>query len=167
MKTQWIKQASLFTALGLVILIAKPVWADTEINVKVNVGAPPPIVLEAPPTMLFLPGPGVYVAVEIGYDLFFRNGHYYYFHNSHWFSATGYGGPWGKIKHLPPGLTKFKLKELHSLRDKEFKAFKTKGTAYKGKQLKAISKAAKKSKKPGTKPGMGPRTKKGGKGKKK
>src|SRR2546425_9811538 len=53
--------------------------ARAQVHVNINIGPPAPVIVEAPPQMLFLPDPGVYVAVGVPYDVFFISGHYYYF----------------------------------------------------------------------------------------
>jgi len=58
--------------LALVIVVPTPTMAG--VNVNVGIALPPPIVA-APPDVVLLPGaPGVYVAPDIGVDLFFWNG---------------------------------------------------------------------------------------------
>lgn len=124
--------------------------ALAEVNVNINIGvpAPPAVVVEAPPAMVFLPQPGVFVAVGIPYSIFFISSHYYYFHNDHWFRSTGYGGPWIQVKHksLPPGLRKYKIHQLHTFRDREFKVYREHGPKYKGRHFIADDKHGHKSK---------------------
>lgn len=138
--------------------------ALADVDVNIHVGGPPAVVVTSPPTMLFLGEPGVFVAVGVPYDLFFLTGRYYYFHGNQWYWAAGYGGPWVVIQmhQLPHGLQKFKIKQLVDFRDREHKAYKSKGAGYKGKQFIAV-------KGPGPKsagPAKGPAMKEGkGKGK--
>ena len=106
-----------------------------EVHVNVNIGAPPPIIVQSPPPMLFLPEPAVYVAVGLPYDIYFLGGRYYYFHGDNWFWAPGYGGPWVHVVHssLPPGLQRYKVVKLHEYRDREYKVYKVQGPGYRGK----------------------------------
>ncbi len=111
-----------------------------EVNVNINIGIPvaPAVVVEAPPEMIFLSQPGIYVAIGIPYSIFFISGRYYYYHNDHWYWANGYGGPWAHVKHhkyLPPGLRKYKIHELHTFRDREFNVYREHGSRYKGKHF--------------------------------
>ena len=112
-----------------------------EVNVNINIGVPlpPAVVVEAPPVMIFLSEPGIYVAVGIPYSIFFLSGRYYYYHNDHWFWAPGYGEPWVHIKDksLPPGLRKYKIQQLHAFRDREFELYKVHGDNYRGKHFNA------------------------------
>jgi hypothetical protein len=114
-------------------LLATP--ANSQVNINVRIGDPPPVVVYSPPTMVMLPEPQMYVAVGIPYDIYFISGRYYYLHGGHWFWGPAYGGPWTYIavNSLPPGLRKFKLQQLHEFRDREYKIYKVKGPAFRGK----------------------------------
>jgi len=59
--------------------------ANAQVHINVNIGPPPPVMVQAPPPMLFLPEPGIYVAAGTSYDIFFSSGRYYYLHGDHWF----------------------------------------------------------------------------------
>lgn len=124
--------------LTLCIVIAGS-KASGEVNVNINVGVPvpPAVVVEAPPAMIFLSQPGVYVAVDVPYYIFFVSGRYYYFHNDHWYRSHGYRGPWTNIKRkvLPPGLRKYTIHQLHDFRDREFVVYKDHGPGYKGRHF--------------------------------
>src|SRR5688572_21346896 len=113
--------------------------AHAEVNINVNIGAPPPVVVVERPTMLYLPEPGVYVAVGVPYDIFFMSGRYYYFHGNNWFWASGYGGPWVHVVHksLPPGLQRYKVVQLHGFREREYRVYKVQGPKFKGKRFDA------------------------------
>src|SRR3989337_4423152 len=134
-----IKRLTSYIAILTLLIAITGSQALGEVNVNVNIGVPmpPAIVVEAPPAMIFLPQPGVYVAVGIPYSIFFFSSHYYYFHNDHWFRASGYGGPWAQIKYksLPPGLRKYKINQLHTFRDREFEVSREHGPGYKGKHF--------------------------------
>jgi len=124
--------AALFLALASGFL---PVFAGTEVHVNVNIGAPPPVIVQAPPPMLFLPEPAVYVAVGTPYDIFFIDGRYYYFHQNNWFWAAGYGGPWVHVVHtgLPPGLQRYQVIKLREYREREYRVYRVQGSNFKGK----------------------------------
>ena len=121
----------------LITITGSQALGEVNVNINIDVPVPPAIVVEAPPAMIFLPQPRLYVAVGIPYSIFFFSSHYYYFHNDHWFRAPGYGGPWAQIKYksLPPGLRKYKIHELHTFRDREFNVYREHGPRYKGKHF--------------------------------
>jgi hypothetical protein len=112
-----------------------------EVNVNINLAPPPPVVVEAPPQMVFLPEPGIYVAVGIPFDVYFVSSRYYYVHGGNWFWAKGYGGPWthAVYKSLPPGLRKYKVEQLHKFREREYKVYKVQGPKFKGKHFVAVA----------------------------
>jgi|SRR5438093_6456424 len=119
----------LMLALGL---SATP--ARAQVSVHVHIGEPPPVVVYSPPTMVLLPEPQMYVAVGVPYDIFFVGGRYYYLHESHWFWGPQYGGPWSyvEVERLPPGLRKFKVKQLHEFREREYRVYQAQGPNFSG-----------------------------------
>ena len=116
----------------LVVCLAMP--AHAQVNINVHIGEPPPVVVYSPPTMVLLPEPETYVAVDVPYDIYFVSGRYYYLHGDHWFWGSGYSGPWTYVafEGLPPGLRKFKVKQLHEFREREYRVYKTKGPKFGG-----------------------------------
>jgi hypothetical protein len=50
-------------------------------------------------------------------------------HAGHWFWGPAYGGPWTyvAVEKLPPGLRRYKVKQLHDFRDREYTVYKVKG----------------------------------------
>ena len=114
--------------------------AHTQVNVNVNIGPPAPVVVEAPPQMLFLSDPGVYVAVGIPYDVYFVGGRYYYFHGDNWFWARGYRGPWTYVEYrrLPGSLRKYHVIRLREYRDREYKVYRVQGASFRGKHFYAV-----------------------------
>jgi hypothetical protein len=127
--------------LSMILGAALPALAGTQVNVNVNIGPPAPVIVEAPPQMLFLPDPGVYVAVGIPYDVYFIGGRYYYYHGDHWFWGPGYRGPWTYVEYrtLPPGLRRYKVVRLREYRDHEYRVYKVKGNDFHGKYFVAVA----------------------------
>ena len=85
-------------------------------EVSVNINLPAPVIsLPAPPHMVWLPGPRVYIAFESPHQIFFHNDNYYLYDNDVWYVSQGYGGPWAHthVKHLPPGLHKYRREQWH------------------------------------------------------
>jgi hypothetical protein len=121
--------------LGLLLsvgFVATPALAQVSVNV--HIGEPPPVVVYSPPTMVLLPEPQMYVAVGVPYDIYFISGRYYYLHGGHWFWGPGYGGPWTyvAVERLPPGLRKYKVKQLHQYRDREYRVYRAEGPRFRG-----------------------------------
>ena len=136
----WRYTKYLITLLGLSVLVSTPARAEMGVNLNINVGVPPPIEVEAPPSMVYLAEPGVYVAVGVPYDLFFVGGRYYYYHGDHWFWARGYGGPWVYVadRSVPRGLRRYDIARLHAYREHEFQRYTTEGPRYRGRHFAAV-----------------------------
>jgi hypothetical protein len=111
--------------------------ARAQVSVNVHIGEPPPVVVYSPPTMVMLPEPQMYVAVGVPYDIFFVSGRYYYFHDDHWFWGAGYGGPWTYVgvERLPPGLRRYKVKQLREFREREYRVYQVQGPNFGGRHF--------------------------------
>jgi hypothetical protein len=135
------KSSGLLLLLLLMLGAALPALAHAQVNVHVNIGPPVPVVVEAPPQMLFLSDPGVYLAVGIPYDVYFIAGRYYYFHGNNWFWARGYRGPWTYVEYraLPPGLRKYKVDRMREYRDHEYRIYTVQGQKFNGKHFYAVA----------------------------
>jgi len=143
MKLQ-IKRSAIITMVFIALLCTAPtkgLWAAAgpQVHVNINIGAPPPVVVYSPPTMVYLAEPAAYVAVGIPYDIFFVSGRYYYRHNNDWFWAQAYNGPWSYVSYraLPTGLRTYNVTRLHQFRDREYRVYRTQGPAFKGRHFEA------------------------------
>jgi hypothetical protein len=121
--------------LGLMLSIgflAMPAFAQVSVNV--HIGEPPPVVVYSPPTMVLMPEPQMYVAVGVPYDIYFVGGRYYYLQGGHWFWGPGYSGPWtyAAFETLPPGLRRYKVKQLHAFREREYAVYRVQGPRFGG-----------------------------------
>ncbi len=70
-------------------LLPAPAAARTDIQIGINIGAPPQLVV--------VPGTPVYYAPALPYNYFHYGGQYYLFHNDAWYFAPTYNGPWALI----------------------------------------------------------------------
>lgn len=109
MKSSHERSYAIATLLTAAFLATQPLRAD-EIKIRLPAPPVPKIVLPAPPPMIWLPGPQVYVAHESPHPIFFHGGQYYLFHQDVWFIGPAYAGPWTviKVRQVPPGLRKFR-----------------------------------------------------------
>jgi len=89
----------LFVPLMLVVLTLSfpPESARAEVNLNINIGAPPVVVAE-PANVALIPGSGVYFAVDSGPDLFFHAGFWWSPRGDRWYRAEMYNGPWVVVK---------------------------------------------------------------------
>lgn len=74
---------------------------------------PPPPPAGYYPDMVWLPSPGVYVALGYNDPLFFYGGLYYYLYGGHWYSGPRYNGPWRLHGAPPPRLHQFRERNWH------------------------------------------------------
>jgi len=125
--------------LGLLLslVLSDAVLASSQVNVQVNIGAPPPVIVRERPTMVYLAEPGAYAAIGIPYDIFFEGGRYYYVRGNDWFWGPGYSGPWTYVTYnrVPPGLRRFKVERLREFRERENRVYVVQGRAFKGKHF--------------------------------
>ena len=127
--------------LSLVLSGLMAPTADAQVHVNINIGPPPPVIVQAPPPMLFLPEPAIYVAAGTPYDMFFIDGRYYYFYGDNWFWGLGYGGPWTYVTYrtLTPGLRKFKVRQLREYREREYRVYRVAGPNFNGRHFYAAA----------------------------
>jgi hypothetical protein len=93
----------LFGTSGLLASVAPAPAADVSINVNFPA---PVVVLPAPPQMVWVSAPGVYIALGAPQQIFFQDDQYYLYEHNTWYAAPGYGGPWVHVtvNVLPRGL---------------------------------------------------------------
>ncbi|MBI3454883.1 MAG: hypothetical protein HY002_03720 [Candidatus Rokubacteria bacterium] len=97
--------ASIVIAAAAGLLGATPAQADS-LSIGINIGSPPPpppVVVATPPQLVVIPGTPVYYAPGLNVNFFFHKGRYYTFHESAWFVAAAYNGPWTfvAVEHVP------------------------------------------------------------------
>lgn len=83
-------------ALLVATSVAMPAPARSQVNVQVNIGQPPPVVV-ARPVLVPVQASPVYYAPSHGSDLFFYDGRYYTHHHDQWFYASRINSPWVAI----------------------------------------------------------------------
>ncbi len=106
------KQLVAAVSVGLWLLTAPGLGNAADISVHINIPAPV-VMLPAPPQMVWIPGPQVYIAYGSPHEIFFDDDRYYLYDHDAWYASVGYGGPWGhvEVSHIPPGLRKHRHAE--------------------------------------------------------
>jgi hypothetical protein len=79
--------------LALVLLCAGAASAG---DVNVNVGWPPPLIVEKP-RVVVVPETKVYRAPSLEFNVFMFGGRYYSLHNDQWFVTAKVGAPWTHV----------------------------------------------------------------------
>jgi hypothetical protein len=77
--------------------IMNPGKADAGIDVNVNIGFPPAIMIPAAPELVLIPKTNSYIIPDIDVDIIFHNGYWYRPHRGYWYRADSYNGPWINI----------------------------------------------------------------------
>ena len=95
------KKAALRTILLVAMLVA-PIPAVAQVSISVGVPLPPPIVFQAPPSVIVLPDtPDVYAVPDIDVDLFFYNGWWWRLWEGRWYRSHSYDRGWAFFDHVP------------------------------------------------------------------
>jgi hypothetical protein len=93
----------IIVVLTAFVAMMVPVSAMARVNVNIGVALPPPIVA-GPPSLVVLPGaPGVYVAPDLGVDLYLWNGWWWRPWEGHWYRSRHYNRGWNYYGRGVPG----------------------------------------------------------------
>lgn len=82
-----------FAILAVLVLAGVPAAARGEVNLNINIGAPPVVVAE-PAAVAMIPGIGVYFVPDSDPDLFFYAGFWWSPRGDRWYRSRASRGPW-------------------------------------------------------------------------
>jgi len=85
----------------LIVTLAGPASAATNVDVSVHIGLPPPIVFPAPPALIVIPETYVYVVPDTGVDIFFYNGWWWRPWEGRWYRSRHYNTGWVYYRRAP------------------------------------------------------------------
>lgn len=99
----------LLALLGVIVLFSGLGHASDN-QIRIPLPPLPKIVLPAPPPMIWLPTPKIFVAHKSPYPIFFHSGQYYLHDQDNWYIGPGYAGPWNGVhsKKVPKNLRTFR-----------------------------------------------------------
>jgi hypothetical protein len=80
--------------LWAVVVLAPTAGRAGDVNVDVNIGSPPPVVVAQPPWLQPVPQTPVYYAPSVPYNIFYYDGRYYSYHDDDWYWTASVRGPW-------------------------------------------------------------------------
>ena len=86
----------LFAVAVVVVALLAGVAAAQDVNMSINVGWPPPLIVEKP-RVVVVPETRVYRAPNLEFNVFMFGGKYYSMHNDHWYVTARVGAPWTPI----------------------------------------------------------------------
>lgn len=97
-------------------------------------GAPPPLVVDQAPQFIYLPALGLYMSVEIPYDIAYVEGGYYLYSAGYWYSSRSYRGPWALVpaRRLPVALRRHRYVDIRDFRNREYQEFQQDRAHYRG-----------------------------------
>ena len=130
----------IFLLLSITILLgATSAWSSdvrvgADIHIRLGDPAPAPYVVSRPPLFLYPQDLGFYVAVGVPFGLFYVDDMYYAPRGGVWYGARHYNGPWYHVKpgHLPPGLVKYRYRDVIHWRDVEYRNYMRDRDHYRG-----------------------------------
>jgi len=89
---------ALYIFIIVVLLgIIHPGRGNAGVDVHVNIGFPPPIMIHAEPELVLIPRTNAYIIPDVDIDILFHNGYWYRPHKGYWYRADSYNGPWISI----------------------------------------------------------------------
>ena len=95
------KKFGVMLAIVMALFIV-PCLAQAQIDIRISIPLPPPIVFSAPPEMVVLPETEVYVAPDYDQDLYFYQGFWWRFWLGRWYRSLIYDSGW-EFYHGVPG----------------------------------------------------------------
>ncbi|HJV66740.1 MAG TPA: hypothetical protein VJ550_13460 [Geomonas sp.] len=96
--------------------------------------APPTLVVEQAPRFIFAPELGLYVAVDVPYDMTYADGGYYLYNAGYWYYSPSYWGPWtfAPRRELPAGLRRYRYQQVRQFREHEYRSYLRDRDHYRG-----------------------------------
>jgi len=85
----------------VIALFIVPCLAQAQIDIRINIPLPPPIVFSAPPELVVLPETEVYVAPDYDQDLYFYQGFWWRFWLGRWYRSLYYDSAWEFYHGVP------------------------------------------------------------------
>lgn len=128
----------------LLLAVIAATTAQAELNISVNIGAPPPrrVIVSTPPHIRFEIAPlfiassllGFYVGVDTPYDILFYSDYYYLYYSNSWHRSHHHNGPWLEVpyRELPPGIRKHRIEQIRSYREREYRKYNHDRKHYRG-----------------------------------
>ena len=87
----------------MIVVISVPLQSIARVDVRVNIGLPPPIAFVHPPEVVVLPHThNVYVVPGLDMDLFFWNGWWWRPWQGNWYRSHNYDHGWVFYNTVPP-----------------------------------------------------------------
>jgi len=83
------------------LVVFLPVVAMAQVQVRINIPLPPPIIFPAPPHVVVIPETDVYAVPDVDADIFFYSGWWWRPWEGRWYRSRYYDRGWGHYKGAP------------------------------------------------------------------
>jgi len=104
---------------------------------RVVLPPPPAVLFERPPLFLAPPSLGIYVGVDVPYDIVFSDNFYYLNYHNVWYRSGSYNGPWVGVRQerLPLVVRRQGVEYIRVHRDREFRHYRRDHDHYRGRHF--------------------------------
>jgi len=137
------KKTVLVLVASVVVAVSS---AQAEVSLNVNIGVPAHrVIVSSPPSVrfevapLFIASPqlGFYVGVDTPYDIIFSSDYFYLYYGNSWHRSNNHNGPWVEVpyRQLPPGISKHRIEQIRSYRDREYRVYRKDRDHYRGRSF--------------------------------
>ena len=92
---------SILGALLMAAVSVASLPASAQVDVRVGIGLPPPIVFATPPELIVIPETYVYVVPDVADDIFFYEGWWWRPWGGRWYRSRAYGSGWAYYGGVP------------------------------------------------------------------
>lgn len=91
----------LLGGLLLTLVTIVPIPTIAQIDIRISIPLPPPIVFPAPPEVIVIPNTYVYVVPDIDIDIFFWDGWWWRLWEGRWYRSRYYDRGWVYYRYIP------------------------------------------------------------------
>ncbi|MBP7230821.1 MAG: hypothetical protein KBA28_02730 [Syntrophaceae bacterium] len=87
--------------LMIIVVIPVLVSAQMDVQVRINIPLPPPIVFPAPPAVVVIPETDIYAIPDVHDDIFFYDGWWWRPWEGRWYRSRHYDRGWAYYNRMP------------------------------------------------------------------
>ena len=91
----------LFKIVFLAFVVLIPASVMAQVQVRINIPLPPPIIFPVPPHVVVIPETDVYAVPDVDDDIFFYSGWWWRPWQGRWYRSRYYDRGWGYYKGVP------------------------------------------------------------------